>query len=374
MIESRRIPAFDCRQSFHEHRDEFLAAITRVLESGILMLGPEVREFEDQFSQFVGADYAIGTSSGTDALIIALRALGVEHGDEVVTVANGPAPTASAIRAVGAIPRFVDVDDSTLQMCPAKLCSIINPRTRCVIPIHLYGYPAPVDRIQQVCDEHGIHMIEDCAQAHGTCLAGRHVGMFGKIGCFSFYPTKNLGAFGDAGICVTPDAQIAQRLRELSCYGFRGDRVSHTSGFNCRLDELQAACLNVKLKYLPESLTRRSSIAQNYRRLLAGTGILSPTIAALGQSAWHQYVVRVKNRADWIDYHQQHDIYLNIHYAHPVHLMPAFEMFGEGLGSLPVTERACSEVLSLPMFPELDDDQVVRVAQVFQTGSRSGLC
>ncbi|MCC6511955.1 MAG: DegT/DnrJ/EryC1/StrS family aminotransferase [Pirellulaceae bacterium] len=359
------IPAFEYRGALVTQRQEILAAFERVLDSGCLILGPEVRAFEQAFAQFVGAAHATGVSSGTDALIIALRALEIGPGAEVITVANGPVPTIAAIRAVGATPRFVDIDAHTLQMSPQLAAQAINAQTRCILPVHLYGYPANINALLELCQQHRLVLIEDCAQAHGTYVAAnhvsRHVGTFGAIGCFSFYPTKNLGAFGDAGMCVTDDPQLAERLRELACYGFRGDRVAHREGLNCRLDELQAAALNVRLKYLPAALARRQAIAQRYRDGLASDWRPLPPTAPGDTAAWHQFVVRVADRVALIQYLAAQGIDVGIHYASPVHIMPAYQFLGYEPGSLPSTEQACQQGLSLPIYPELTDSQVDRV-------------
>lgn len=355
------IPAFEYRQGLAGQRSEILEAIARVLDSGSLILGPEVAAFEREFANFVGARYAIGTSSGTDALIVALRALSIGPGDEVITVANGPVPTVAAIRAVGATPRFVDVDAANLQLAPEKIGAAINSRTRCVLPIHLYGWPAPLERIAEICRAHGLALVEDCAQAHGTRVGQQHAGTLGDIGCFSFYPTKNLGAFGDAGMCVTADAGLAAKIREQTCYGFRGDRIAESEGLNCRLDELQAACLRVRLRHLAVALAARQRIAGRYRRELAGTGLPMLPPAEHGTSAWHQFILRVPQRAAWLEWFNQQRIQVGIHYATPVHRMPAYAWLGYPEGSLPETERACREVLSLPIYPELSDQQIDRI-------------
>jgi dTDP-3-amino-2,3,6-trideoxy-4-keto-D-glucose/dTDP-3-amino-3,4,6-trideoxy-alpha-D-glucose/dTDP-2,6-dideoxy-D-kanosamine transaminase len=369
----RKIPVFDYLEGLNTRREEILSAIARVIDSGTLILGPEVAAFEREFAEFVGARFAIATSSGTDSLIIALRSRGIGYGDEVITVANGPVPTIAAIRAVGATPRFVDVDPVTLQIDPRLIRAAVTPATRCVIPIHLYGYPAPVQQIADICADFGLELIEDCAQAHGTLISGQHAGDFGSMGCFSFYPTKNLGAFGDAGMVVTNDEAIAALLREQACYGFRGDRIAHSQGLNCRLDELQAACLRVQLQYLPSALARRESIARRYIELMTGLGLVLPAWPTSGSAAWHLFVIRVKSRAQWIDWLAQRHIQVGVHYPTPVHLMPAYRGFAAGEGSLPVTEQACREVISLPMFPELDDARITSIAEAMVAGYQAGL-
>ena len=362
------IPAFDYRGGLAEQRSEILGAIARVLDSGSLILGPEVAAFESEFARFVGATHAVGTSSGTDALIVALRALNVGPGDEVITVANGPVPTVAAIRAVGAMPRFVDVDPASLQMAPDKIATAINDRTRCVLPMHLYGWPAPLEPIAELCRDRGLALVEDCAQAHGTWLGNRHAGTCGDIGCFSFYPTKNLGAFGDAGMCVTADAALAANIREQTCYGFQGDRIAHREGLNCRLDEIQAACLRVRLKNLPAALQRRQQIAARYRSGLQGSGLRMLPLPEHGIASWHQFVIRVDARDAWIQWLDQHRIQVGIHYAVPVHRMPAYDWLGVEEGSLLASEQACREVLSLPIYPELSDSQIDRILAALRAG------
>lgn len=367
------IPAFDYRRSLVDQRAEIMTAMARVLDSGSLILGPEVTAFEQEFASFVGSRYAVGMSSGTDALIVALRTLDVRPGDEVITVANGPAPTVAAIRAVGAEPRFVDIDPATYQIAPKLVARAITSRTRCILPLHLYGHPAPVEQLVALSRDHGIALVEDCAQAHGAYISAQHAGTYGEIGCFSFYPTKNLGAFGDAGMCVTNNEQLAARLREQACYGFRRDRIAHSEGLNCRLDELQAACLRVRLKYLPAALGKRNTIAHQYLAGLAETALELPAQSPNDQAAWHQFVIRVTQREKWIQWFASQRIEVGVHYPVAVHLMPAYRALGYAHGSLPATEEACRQVLSLPMYPELSSTEIERVVAAVHTGLASGL-
>lgn len=369
----RIVPAFDYLEGFQLQRGKILEAIARVLDSGTLILGPEVTAFENEFAHYVDSKHAIGVSSGTDALIVALRVLDIGPGHEVITVANGPVPTIAAIRAVGATPCFIDIDSNSLQMDPQLVSQAITSATRCVLPIHLYGSPAPVFRIAEICREHGLVLIEDCAQAHGTIVDDRHAGTIGKIGCFSFYPTKNLGGFGDGGMCVTDDPVLAERMREQRCYGFRNDRVAHVEGLNCRLDELQAACLRVRLDYLPASLARRREIALYYHEQLACLNLQLPLILSYGEPSWHQFVVRFAQRDAWIQWLAKQQITVGVHYEHPVHLMPAYLPFTGGPGALPITEQVCKEVISLPIFPELHRDEMARVCQALRSGVEAGL-
>lgn len=370
---SESIPAFDYLTGYRAHRGEFLAAVERVLESGSLILGEELSSFESEFAQFVGAQAAVGVSSGTDALVIALRALEIKAGDEVITTANGPVPTAAAIRAVGATPRFVDIDPITLQISVSAVEAALSHCTRCILPVHLYGSPAPVEQLVELCRVRQLKMVEDCAQAHGTYLNGRHVGTFGEIGCFSFYPTKNLGGFGDAGMCITNHRQLSAKMTELRCYGFRTDRVALSDGLNCRLDEIQAACLRVRLKYLPGLLQKRRKHAEAYTQRLSGLGIALPSLVPGGAHSWHQFVIQVREREKWCAWFQQHRIGYGIHYRYPVHLMPAYQEYSAGLPSLPATELACDQVLSLPIFPELRASDLERIGHVIQAGKLCGL-
>lgn len=358
------IRTFDSRGEYRHLQPEIDAAIRRVLDSGRLILGPEVDAFETEFAAFVGAQHAVGVKSGTDALIIALKALEVGQGDEVITVANTAVPTVSAIRAVGASPRFVDVDPDTLLMDPAQLSNAANPRTRCIIPVHLYGMPVDIRRITAVARRHRIPVISDCAQAHGAYYDGRHVGTVCDIGCFSFYPTKNLGALGDAGMCTTNDLQLAARMRQLRMYGFDGDRVAHCEGLCSRLDELQAAILRVKLTHLPESLRIRRRLARLYSLLLRDSDYRLPPKRDKSRHAFHLYVIRTPNREWTVEALQKAEIGYGVHYPVPIHLMPAYEWLGYRAGDLPVTEKAAREVLSLPLHPGLTDNDIRQVADV----------
>ena len=260
------IPFFDYRPHYQALRREIDEAVRRVIDSGRLILGPEVDAFEGEFASYVGTAGAVGVNSGTDALILALRALEVGPGDEVLTVANAGVPPVAAIRAVGALPRFVDVSPASLLLDPARLEQARTKRTRCVIPVHLYGRPAAMKQILEFASHHDLAVIEDCAQAHGARIDERHVGTFGSIGCFSFYPTKNLGAFGDGGAIVSNDPALLGRVRALRFYGFDAARSAQHEGVNSRLDELQAAILRVKLTHLEEDLASRRDLAEGVPR------------------------------------------------------------------------------------------------------------
>jgi dTDP-4-amino-4,6-dideoxygalactose transaminase len=360
------LPFFDYRPEVSRFRGELEAAFRRVLDSGRLVLGPEVEGFEREFAAWLGVPHAVGTNSGTDALILALRAVGVGHGDEVITVANAGVPSVAAVRAVGARVRLVDVDPRGLLLDPAQLEAAWTPRVRCVVPVHLYGEAAPLDPILVFARERGLRVVEDCAQAHGTRYRGTAVGTFGDVGCFSFYPTKNLGALGDGGLCATADPALAERLRMLRMYGFRGDRHAHIEGLNSRLDELQAALLRVKLRYLDAAVRERRTLAARYRQALAGSAYAVLDGPREGDAAPHLHVVLAPDRTRAQRALDAAGIGWGVHYPEPVHLMEAYGLLGYGPGSLPVTERACQQVLSLPLYPGLPEDAVERVARVLR--------
>jgi dTDP-4-amino-4,6-dideoxygalactose transaminase len=350
---------FDLRREVAEMRPEGDAAIGRVLDSGRFVLGDEVAAFEHEFRKYLGVAHLVGVSSGTDALQIGLEAAGVGIGDEVVTVPNTAAPTVAAIVAVGARPVFADVNEATLMMDATALGGAISARTTAVVPAHLFGHPAPMAAIH--AGTRGRPVVEDCAQAVGCQLAGMPAGRMGRAGCFSFYPTKNLGAYGDAGCVATEDGELAARVRLLRNHGqherYRHDLVGHTS----RLDEIQAAILRVKLKHLPGWLSRRRQIAARYRRGITHPLLRHPQTAPDAHHAYHLYTVRVGARERLMTRLATLGIETLIHYPVPLHLQPAFAHLGYGRGDFPVAERAADEILSLPLYPQLTDGEVERV-------------
>jgi len=355
------IKAFDYLRYFEAHQAELLGAMERVIRSGQLILGPEVKAFEHEFADFVGARHAVGVASGTDALELALLVSGVSTGDEVITVANSAVPTAAAIREVGAIPRFVEIDPVTLNIDPEAASRAVTPRTKAILPVHMHGFPCEMEPLLELARSQGLQIIEDCAHAHGATRDGRHVGTAGHVSCFSFYPTKNLGAYGDGGICVSNDHATAERLRALRMYGMGPGRIAQTDGRNSRLDELQAAVLRVKLRHLPEQLAARRRIAQRYRQGLANVELTLPPTESSSQSAYHQFVIRTAAREKLIAVLDDHEIGWGIHYDTPLHHMPAYREFHSGRESLTHTETAARQMLSLPIFPELEDHEVDQV-------------
>jgi dTDP-4-amino-4,6-dideoxygalactose transaminase len=360
------IKAFDYRRELARYRREIDEALARVLDSGALILGPEVTAFEQEFAESLGSRAAVAVASGTDSLILALRALEIGPGDEVVTVANTTVPTAAAIRSVGAAPRFLDVDDESLLMTAETLVQRLSPRTRAIIAVHLYGAPVLMPEILEMARERNIAVIGDCAHAHGGLLDNRHLGTFADIGCFSFYPTKNLGAYGDGGICVTDHPHLAQQLRVLRNYGSGPDKVARLDGYNSRLDEIQAAILRVKLRHLDEAMAERRALADLYRQGLSGTEFRMQSVPERGLHAYHQFIVRSSNREKVLRRLEQNQIGYGIHYDPPLHLMPAFRPYHASNLPLPVAEAAAREVISLPLYPGLTADEVMEVIRVLR--------
>ncbi|GIW05776.1 MAG: glutamine--scyllo-inositol aminotransferase [Dehalococcoidia bacterium] len=355
------------------YREEIDGAIHAALESGRYILGEQVAAFEAEFAAYIGAAYAVGCGSGTEALRLALGALGIGPGDEVITVGHTAVATVAAIELAGATPVLVDIDPVHATLDPARIEAACTARTKAILPVHLYGQPADLTAILAVAARHGLRVVEDCAQAHGACWDGRRVGAFGDAACFSFYPTKNLGAIGDGGMVVTNDPAVANEARLLREYGWAERYVSHRVGWNSRLDELQAAVLRVKLRHLDADNARRRAIADRYDRELDGLGFALPARRPGATHVFHLYVIRHPERDRLLEFCRRHGVSPGIHYPVPVHLQPAYRGRMAGADRLPETERAAREVLSLPMYPELTDDEVSTVTAVlraFAEGAR----
>jgi aminotransferase EvaB len=343
-------------------RAELDAAIARVMGRGWYILGPEVEAFETEFAAWCGTAECVAVGNGTDALELALRALAIGPGDEVATVANAGMYASIAIRATGATPVYVEIDARTLCMDPAALAACITPRTRAVIATHLYGRLAQVDALAGVARTHGIALIEDCAQAHGAQAGGGKAGTFGALGCFSFYPTKNLGALGDAGAVVTGDAELGARVRALRTYGWAAKyHVAHAGGMNSRMDELQAAVLRVKLPHLDAWNRRRRDLAGFYASAIAHQAIALPPTGDGAADVAHLYVVRTAQRDALRAHLAAAGIATDVHYPVPDHRQPPWPAAAPAAG-LAQTEGACAEVLSLPCYPELTDAEAAAVA------------
>jgi dTDP-4-amino-4,6-dideoxygalactose transaminase len=353
----------DPAANFQAHAAEIRAAIDRVLTDGRYILGPEVEVFEREFADYHGSGHALGVANGTDALELALRAVGVQRGDAVATVANTASATVAAIAEIGARPVFVEIDEATMTMSTAALAGAFDGaggRIKAVVPVHLYGHPADLAAIGPLAACHGAAVVEDCAQAHGATLAGRRVGTWGAAAAFSFYPTKNLGAIGDGGAVFTRDKALAGRVRLLRQYGWRQRYVSESAGRNSRLDEMQAAILRVKLKYLDAENARRGEFAARYLERLAplAAALRLPTVASRVQPVWHQFVVRTPRRDALLAHLAESGIRCGVLYPVPAHRQPAY---AQPNLALPATERACAEVLCLPCHPGLDMADVDRV-------------
>ena len=360
------IPQADPRAGYLEHRAAINAAIAHVLDSGQYILGREVETFETRFAALIGVGHAIGCGSGTDALELAVRACGIGAGDLVFTVSHTAVATVAAIERARATPVLVDIEKDGFNMDPAELDRVLRApppgRPAAVMPVHLYGDPAALDDITALARRHGLRLIEDCAQSHGALYRGRPTGSFGDFGCFSFYPTKNLGALGDAGAVVTNDRELAVAAREIREYGWRDRYVSAVPGINTRLDPVQAAILNVKLDALGDDNARRRSIADRYDAGLAGLPLKLPSRSNIATHVFHQYVIRAVNRDGLREHLRRAGIGTGIHYPLPVHLHPAYRgRIAAGPSGLCASEKAAREILSLPVYPQLADEAVERV-------------
>jgi dTDP-4-amino-4,6-dideoxygalactose transaminase len=356
------IPLVDVNAQNRSIKPEIDEAIARVFESGQFVLGDEVTGFEREFAAYSGAAHGVGVNSGTAALHLALVAAGIGAGDDVITVPFTFVASIAAITYVGARPVLVDVDPETLTLDPAAVASAITPRTKAILPVHLYGHPADMDPILSIARRHGLIVIEDAAQAHGAQSKGRPVGSLGDMGCFSFYPTKNLGACGEGGMVVTNRADFADALRLLRSWGERSRYHHEIPAFNARLQGLQGAILRVKLRHLEAWNERRRAHAARYGRLLADAAVRRPVERPDDRHVYHLYVVRSPDRDALRKALAADGIETGLHYPVPVHLQPAYASLGYGPGAFPAAEQAAAEVLSLPLFAELADHQVATVA------------
>jgi dTDP-4-amino-4,6-dideoxygalactose transaminase len=353
------VPFLDLTAQFAGLRGEVLARLDEVCRSGRFVLGPAVEEFERAFAAYCEAAHCVGLNSGTSALHLALRCLGVGPGDEVITVPMTFVATVWAISYVGATPVFVDIEPATRTMDPDRIRAALTPRTRALLPVHLYGQPADLEPILRLAARHGIPVVEDAAQAHGARYHGRRVGGLGQVGCFSFYPGKNLGAYGEAGALVTNDQALASQARMLRDHAQRERYHHETVGYNYRMDGFQGAVLNVKLPDLDTWNDRRRGHARRYReRLRAVPGITLPAAGADRESVSHLYVIQVNQRDRVAAKLRAQGVETGLHYPVPVHLQPAYRHLGLSEGRFPVAERLARSCLSLPMFPELTDEQV----------------
>ena len=363
-----QVPFLNLRAQHDPLRAELLASIQEVIDTSAFAGGPFVAKFEEDFAKFCQTRYAIGVGNGTDALWFALLALGVGPGDEVITVPATFMATAEAISYCGAKPVFVDIDEKTYTMNPALLEKAITPRTKAIMPVHLYGQMADMDPIMEVARRHNLFVVEDACQAHGAEYKGRRAGSIGHIGCFSFYPGKNLGALGEAGGIATNDRELADKMKVLRDHGQDKKYYHSAIGWNGRMDGIQGAALRIKLRQLEAGNAARRAHARLYGELLAGLDEVGlPEVASYGVPVFHLYVIRVKNREAVMQSLTQRGIGCGIHYPIPIHLQQAYKSLGLGRGSFPIAERCADEILSLPMFPELTQAQIEHVVRELRT-------
>ena len=368
------IPVSNPKARFINRKKEFLKAVEAVIDKGIYILGDEVSSFEKEFAQYIGVNHCVGVTNVTDALAIALKALGVKPGDEVITVSHSAVATVAAIEMVGAIPVFADIEVDSRCFDPENITTLISTRTKVIIPVHIYGQPAKINEIISIARENGIKILEDCAQAHGAKVGDNKVGSFGDAAAFSFYPTKNLGAIGDGGAVITNSHDVFENILALRQYGWHQRYISDVPGVNSRLDELQAAFLRIKLRELDNDNNRRNEIALKYSSVIQNLNLKVPTSIPNTYNAYHLYVVESDNRDELAKFLNSKGIGTALHYPLPIHKQPAYLNRIKGHQWLKVTEKLYEKILSLPMFPELNDSEVERVRNAlreFEEGNKN---
>ena len=361
-----QVPFIDLKPQYQALASEIDMAMANVIQNSAFVLGSEVSLFEQEFAEYCETEYAVGVDSGTSAIELALRAYGIGAGDEVITAANTFIATALAISYTGATPVLVDVDPQTYNIDPDKLSDTITKKTRAIIPVHLYGQPANMDPILEVARRKGLIVIEDACQAHGAKYNRKRVGSLGHAAAFSFYPAKNLGAFGDAGMVVTSDENIVKTIRMLRNVGQSQKYHHELKGFNHRLDALQAAVLRVKLTRLDGWNAARRQHADLYNRLFEGSGVATPFVADYSEHVYHLYVVRVEDRNGLQSYLSEKQVFTGIHYPIPIHLQPAYQDLGYRKGDFPITETYAGQIMSLPMYPDLTSQMIVQVSELVE--------
>ena len=365
-----RIPMLDLEAQYASIREEIRAAVHAVLDSQQFILGPQVQAFEEEVARYCGRRHAVGVASGTDAIILALRAAGIGPGDEVIVPSFTYIATADSVSLLGARPVFADIEPDTFNIDPLKIEAKITPRTRAILPVHLYGQSADMDPILGLAQKHSLRVIEDSAQAIGATYKGRKTGSIGDLGCISFYPSKNLGGYGDGGMIVTDSEDLRNRLRRLRSHGETRKYFSEEQGWNSRLDEMQAAILRVKLRRLDAWNAARRERAARYEALLKRVpGLTTPHVAPWREHVFHQYTIRLMRRDAVREALSGQGISATVYYPTPIHLQPIYSSLGYRQGDLPKTERAAQEVLSLPMYPELSEEQIERVAEAISSAA-----
>lgn len=347
------------KEQYLSHKQEISEAINKVLESGWYILGEEVKNFEKEFANFVGTKYSIGVASGTDAIFLSLKALGIGIGDEVITVSHTATATVSAIEATGAKAILLDIDEDFFTMDISKVENFITEKTKAIVPVHIYGQSCDMDKLFKIAKDNNLYLVEDCAQANGAKYKAKDAGSIGDLGCFSFFPTKNLGALGDGGAITTNSKEIYEKLLMLRQYGWDKNRESKFQGYNSRLDEIQAAILRVKLKYLRQDIEKRNEIASFYYKHLKDTNCILPKVKHDCYHAYHLFVIKVDNRDALIKFLKEKNIISMIHYEKAVHMQQAYKMKGD----FPITNKIVHQILSLPMYPELNENNVAEISE-----------
>lgn len=362
------VPILDLKAQYLTIKDEISLAIARVLERQHFILGPEVKALESEIAAYCGTKYAVGVASGTDALILGLKACGIGAGDEVIVPSFTFIATADAVSMLGAKPVFADIEAGSFNLDPISIQQRITPRTKAIIPVHLYGQSADMDRIMEIAEAHQLKVIEDTAQALGATYKGRRVASIGDVGCISFFPSKNLGGYGDGGMVITNSEAVYRHLISLRAHGSTRKYFSDEQGWNSRLDEMQAAVVRVKLPYLEHWNKQRRAAAARYDALLRDVDhLITPWRSGLGDHVFHQYTIRIPNRDLVQKRLSETGITTMVYYPVPIHLQPIYHSFGYREGNLPMTELACKEALSLPMFPELTPEQSDYVGHTLAT-------
>ncbi|NIM03356.1 aminotransferase class I/II-fold pyridoxal phosphate-dependent enzyme [bacterium] len=360
------MPLVDLKRQYLSIKKEIDGAIQEVIDKSAFIMGENVQGFENEFAKFCGVKYGVGTSSGTTALHLALVAWGIKQGDEVITVPYTFIATTEAISQTGAKVVFVDIEDRSYAMDPEKIEGAITERTKAIIPVHLFGQPADMDKIRELANKHNIIVIEDACQAHGAEYRGKRVGSLGDIACFSFYPGKNLGAYGDAGMAVTNNKELVEKMNLLRNHGYQKKYYHQMEGYNYRLDAIQAAILRVKLRHLEEWTEKRRKNARLYDELLKGSGVETPREMEYARHVYHLYVIGTDKREGLYSRLRENGISAAIHYPLPLHLQQAYEYLGYKKGDFPVSEACSERLLSLPMFPELTEDEIKKIVEIIK--------
>lgn len=358
-----KIKVWDYLVEYKKEKEEVLSAIEEVLDSGWLILGSKVKAFEEAYATYSETRYGIGVANGTDAIFLALKALGVGKGDEVITVSNTAIPTVSAIVSTGAKPVFVDINERTYLLDASKIEAVITKKTKCILPVHLYGQCVDMDTVNTIAKKHNLFVLEDCAQSHGALYKGVKAGSMSDISTTSFYPTKILGTYGDGGMVNTNNEELDKKMRRLRFYGAEKTYYAIEHGYNSRLDELHASILLKKINHLDTYVKRRRELAKQYNELLKDTDLILPIEATYNTHAYYLYVVRHSKRDFIIDELKKQDIIVNISYPWPIHTMTGYIELGYKIGDLPVTEKVATEIFSLPMYPSLSNEEQLKISQ-----------